>query len=288
MWQNVNRNLVFGEQSGILLQANLSEPLSDVHGRLVGAGEGNRTLVCSLGSCRSTIELHPHGRARCVARHGHHHHPCSASTPPHAPARTQDHASSECRIFRPILQRGAALGWQRHVVIQRGVDIAFPRLARQFVKQLHAVTVRDRGYTGCASCRARRGARTPRRGSAGTQAAAARTHDQAGRSRHGRSDRSLRLSEVRRIDQRDVVMVHPAVAHAAVEPHGATLHPTQARRYLADLMEPKHLGPEPVRCLDVANIQHEVVEADRRHCGSGLDGTISFMWKPPGIIATKP
>ena len=25
-----------------------------------GAGEGNRTLVCSLGSCRSAIELHPH------------------------------------------------------------------------------------------------------------------------------------------------------------------------------------------------------------------------------------
>ena len=25
----------------------------------VGAGEGNRTLVCSLGSCRSTIELRP-------------------------------------------------------------------------------------------------------------------------------------------------------------------------------------------------------------------------------------
>ena len=26
-----------------------------------GAGEGDRTLVCSLGSCRSTIELHPRG-----------------------------------------------------------------------------------------------------------------------------------------------------------------------------------------------------------------------------------
>src|SRR5580693_5207139 len=25
----------------------------------LGAGEGNRTLVCSLGSCRSAIELHP-------------------------------------------------------------------------------------------------------------------------------------------------------------------------------------------------------------------------------------
>jgi hypothetical protein len=27
---------------------------------VTGAGEGNRTLVCSLGSYRSTIELHPH------------------------------------------------------------------------------------------------------------------------------------------------------------------------------------------------------------------------------------
>ena len=27
-----------------------------------GAGEGNRTLVCSLGSCRSTIELRPRTR----------------------------------------------------------------------------------------------------------------------------------------------------------------------------------------------------------------------------------
>src|SRR5438034_7716983 len=26
---------------------------------MFGAGEGNRTLVCSLGSCRSTIELRP-------------------------------------------------------------------------------------------------------------------------------------------------------------------------------------------------------------------------------------
>ena len=30
-----------------------------------GAGEGNRTLVCSLGSCRSTIELHP--RLNCCS-----------------------------------------------------------------------------------------------------------------------------------------------------------------------------------------------------------------------------
>src|ERR1700739_576439 len=29
----------------------------------VGAGDGNRTHVSSLGSCSSTIELHPHDRA---------------------------------------------------------------------------------------------------------------------------------------------------------------------------------------------------------------------------------
>ena len=39
--------------------------------QLAGAGEGNRTLVCSLGSCRSTIELRPragllHSRDRAI------------------------------------------------------------------------------------------------------------------------------------------------------------------------------------------------------------------------------
>src|SRR3989442_12880100 len=34
-----------------------------------GAGEGNRTLVLSLGSFRSTIELHPHGKMILPSRH---------------------------------------------------------------------------------------------------------------------------------------------------------------------------------------------------------------------------
>ena len=37
-------------------------------GIIAGAGEGNRTLVCSLGSCRSTIELRP--RAPTIANDG--------------------------------------------------------------------------------------------------------------------------------------------------------------------------------------------------------------------------
>src|SRR5260221_174311 len=34
----------------------------------IGAGEGNRTLVCSLGSCRSTIELRPPMRFFSMSR----------------------------------------------------------------------------------------------------------------------------------------------------------------------------------------------------------------------------
>jgi hypothetical protein len=34
----------------------------------VGAGRGNRTLVCSLEGCRSTIELHPHRTPQILLR----------------------------------------------------------------------------------------------------------------------------------------------------------------------------------------------------------------------------
>ena len=44
-------------------QNSAAKPFSGFELR-IGAGDGNRTHVCSLGSCRSTIELHPHaGRA---------------------------------------------------------------------------------------------------------------------------------------------------------------------------------------------------------------------------------
>ena len=34
---------------------------NNARGAQSGAGEGNRTLVSSMGGLRSTIELHPHG-----------------------------------------------------------------------------------------------------------------------------------------------------------------------------------------------------------------------------------
>src|SRR6266478_9579034 len=39
--------------------AALSHAVLIPRGKSDGAGEGNRTLVCSLGSCRSAIELRP-------------------------------------------------------------------------------------------------------------------------------------------------------------------------------------------------------------------------------------
>ena len=47
----------WGAGKGFRLRTRCETYLPDA-GRL-GAGEGNRTLVCSLGSCRSTIELRP-------------------------------------------------------------------------------------------------------------------------------------------------------------------------------------------------------------------------------------
>jgi hypothetical protein len=60
----------------------------------IGAGEGNRTLVCSLGSCRSAIELRPHSVVLIVSQR-------SAPKPPgifrlsfRSPARTETFPTS--------------------------------------------------------------------------------------------------------------------------------------------------------------------------------------------------
>src|SRR3954447_18735393 len=42
-------------------------------------------------------------------------------------------------VFALVGKRGGAFGRQRDGEVQRGIDIAFPNLARQFVEQLHAV-----------------------------------------------------------------------------------------------------------------------------------------------------
>ena len=77
-----------------------------------GAGEGNRTLVCSLGSCRSTIELRPRSQLLEVTPHG-----CDRRTIARAEAADQACIDTDRRAatrYQPILTstslitRGAA------------------------------------------------------------------------------------------------------------------------------------------------------------------------------------
>src|SRR5271168_1867464 len=53
-------------------------------------------------------------------------------------------------------------------------------------------------------------------------------------------------------------MIHPTTVITAVKAHLATA----PGRY-ANLLEAEDLGPEPVRLLDVANVDHQVIEARR-------------------------
>ena len=57
--------------------------------RSVGAGEGNRTLVCSLGSCRSTIELRPHSGCSRTGRRTQYQNCSVQATAKTAPARSR-------------------------------------------------------------------------------------------------------------------------------------------------------------------------------------------------------
>ena len=68
-----------------------------------GAGEGNRTLVCSLGSCRSTIELRPRpssliSRDRAIRQAG-----CGRQRPPPPPPALNRTARFRMRRFMTVL-----------------------------------------------------------------------------------------------------------------------------------------------------------------------------------------
>jgi len=74
----------------------------------------------------------------------------------------------------------------------------------------------------------------------------------------------FRRRHVRALDQCDVVMGVLAVVIGAVEAHLRQRHP-RARPQGRDLLHADDLGPEAVRLLDVADIEHDVVDAARPH-----------------------
>src|SRR5206468_1694306 len=71
--------------------------------------------------------------------------------------------------------------------------------------------------------------------------------------------------QVRALDQCHGVMGQLAVIDRAVEAHLRRVWAIGPLVQLADLLEADDLGPESVRLLDVADIQHEVVDAGRAH-----------------------
>ena len=49
--------------------------------------------------------------------------------------------SEDRRAFGPVFQRQRPFGLQRHVVVQRALNIAFPHFPGQLVQQLYRITL---------------------------------------------------------------------------------------------------------------------------------------------------
>src|SRR5215208_3654616 len=58
-------------------------------------------------------------------------------------------------------------------------------------------------------------------------------------------------------------MAGAVLAHARIEAHLGRVRPILGRRELADLAEAHDLRPETMRLLDVAHVEHEVIDATR-------------------------
>ena len=87
-----------------------------------------------------------------------------------------------------------------------------------------------------------------------------------------------RRGDVRILHQRDIMMGHLAVVRAAVEPHSGHRPHIRARPQRAHLLQTDDLGPEPMRLLDVANIEDDVIDADGscRGASAGCGGRSAF------------
>src|SRR5262249_5379496 len=166
-----------------------------------------------------------------------------------------------------------ALGRQLLGVIQRRVDIALPDLTRQLVEQLDAVAVgivdvEAVGHTMVDTAIEFDAAQLQERQLPQPRFTAWQGHgDVADCARHaGHGPLGRRWWEVGVLDQREVVMAQDAVAVvAAVEAHLPRVRNGRTRLQLAHLLETDDLGPELVRFFEVAHVEDQMVEANRRH-----------------------
>ena len=174
--------------------------------------------------------------------------------------------------FQPLPTEGEeflALGRQGLEVVDPGIDVALPHLARQFVKQLDAVAVRvvDVDAVGHAVIDPHveldpLGLQLRQFSDKGV-AVRHRDRDMVDRHQGAEQRPFLRRRQVRVLDQRHVVMRELAAMIAAVEAHLRHVRHFGPLVQFAHLLKTDNLGPEPVQFLDVAHIEDDVIDPDR-------------------------
>jgi hypothetical protein len=87
-----------------------------------------------------------------------------------------------------------------------------------------------------------------------------------------------RRRHIRVLDQRHVVVGHLPSVIAAVEAHRRHRPHISPRPQGADLLQSDNFRPESVRLLDVSNVQHDVIDANR---SSGIVRAILCHRNPP-------
>src|SRR3984893_3625737 len=178
---------------------------------------------------------------------------------------------AEARGVGAVDERLGTLARQVFEPVDTGVDVVFPHLARHLVEELDAVAIRvvDVDAVGHAMVDA----------PVELDPAALQELEllEPGLAvRHGQRhmvDRDLAVGQhpvsgrrqVRALDQRDGVMGQLAVIDRTVKAHLRRVRAIGSLVQFADLLEADDLGPEFVRLVDVANVQHEVIDAGGAH-----------------------
>src|ERR1700730_4441253 len=200
---------------------------------------------------------------------------------------------AEARGVGAVDERLGTLARQVFEPVDPGVDVVFPHLARHLIEELDTVAVRvvDVDAVGHAMV----DAPVELDPTALQELELLEPGFAIGHRQRHMVDRDLAVSQhpvsgrrqVRALDQRDGVMGQLRVIDRTVKPHLRGARAIGPLVQLADLLEADDLGPEFVRLLDVADIQHQVVDAGRAHrlsrgvgirlCHSDLPKSVGYL-----------
>src|ERR1700730_6242995 len=197
---------------------------------------------------------------------------------------------AEARGVGAVDERLGTLARQVFEPVDPGVDVVFPHLARHLVEELDPVAVRvvDVDAVGHAMV----DAPVELDPAALQELELLEPGFAIGHRQRHMVDRDLAVGQhpvsgrrqVRALDQRDGGMGPLAVIDRTVKPHLRGARAIGPLVQLADLLEADDLGPEFVRLLDVANVQHQMVDARRAHrLGRGVGIRLSHSDLPKSV-----